>query len=757
MSMSPVLRALSASAALIVTASSAKAQDLFDTTVLRTVNLQFHDTNYWTLLQQNYTSQTNILADLTIDGVTYPSVGVRFRGNTSYTALPTGSQKASFNIDVDFVNPTQEVMGYSSLNFNNSFHDPTFCREVVYNNFVAQYMPNGRANHIVLTLNGQNWGVYANVQQFDKDLLREHFVDEDGLRIKCANNPQGPGLRYNGATQSGYTGYEIKDPGGFADPWAPLIATCNAVTNLPTADWPAIDAIFAIDQGAWSTALENLLTDDDSYVNKGADFVVYRDPVDGRTHLMQTDANESFTQTTWSPFLNFTATTKPVLSRVLTYPELRQRYVAHYRHAKQNLNWAYFEPIFTAHRTLIDAAVQADPKKLYTYALFTTNFTSSVTLPYSGPAGGTVPGLQSFVTGRLASLNANAEIAAVGPTISELATSEAFPDPTETVFVTARVAAATGAGVSRVDLYAKPTGGAYTRVQMFDNGLNGDGAAGDGVFGAVSPIASAAGKIVPFYVSAASTNTYSSQTYEPALAENGPLSFSYSFGQSGLRVTEYMYSGLSGEFIELTNTSSESIDLTGWSMDDDSAIAGTFSLTAGGILDPGESIVITDGDAAAFATAWGIPLSQVLGGNLAAGLGRNDAINLFDASGGLVDRLRFGDQTFAGTIRTQNASGSACRQEFGQDNIAAWVLATAGDAFGSHTSAAGDLGSPGVYGSVSCVACAADLTQNGIVDGADLGMLLSGWGSAGASDLNGNGTTDGADLGMMLSSWGDCP
>jgi hypothetical protein len=48
----------------------------------------------------------------------------------------------------------------------------------------------------------------------------------------------------------------------------------------------------------------------------------------------------------------------------------------------------------------------------------------------------------------------------------------------------------------------------------------------------------------------------------------------------------------------------------------------------------------------------------------------------------------------------------------------------------------------------------ADLNGDGIVNGADLGSLLSGWGQPGPTDLNGNGITEGADLGMMLADWG---
>jgi hypothetical protein len=53
--------------------------------------------------------------------------------------------------------------------------------------------------------------------------------------------------------------------------------------------------------------------------------------------------------------------------------------------------------------------------------------------------------------------------------------------------------------------------------------------------------------------------------------------------------------------------------------------------------------------------------------------------------------------------------------------------------------------------------CPADIDASGIVDGADLGVLLSAWGNAGPADLDTSGAIDGADLGILLSAWGDCP
>jgi hypothetical protein len=55
--------------------------------------------------------------------------------------------------------------------------------------------------------------------------------------------------------------------------------------------------------------------------------------------------------------------------------------------------------------------------------------------------------------------------------------------------------------------------------------------------------------------------------------------------------------------------------------------------------------------------------------------------------------------------------------------------------------------------------CPGDLSNDGNVDGADLGQMLSAWasGPGNPADLNADGTVDGVDLGLLLSAWGTCP
>jgi spore coat protein CotH len=119
------------SLAMIAGTSAAQPPDLYDESVLRTVELSFAHADWWAQLTANYGTGTDLAADMTVNGVTYANVGVRFKGNSSY-ALTGNSQKKSFNVSMDAFVTGQELYGYDTLNLNNSFQDPTFCREVAY-------------------------------------------------------------------------------------------------------------------------------------------------------------------------------------------------------------------------------------------------------------------------------------------------------------------------------------------------------------------------------------------------------------------------------------------------------------------------------------------------------------------------------------------------------------------------------------------------------------------------------------------------
>ncbi len=171
---------------------------------------------------------------------------------------------------------------------------------------------------------------------------------------------------------------------------------------------------------------------------------------------------------------------------------------------------------------------------------------------------------------------------------------------------------------------------------------------------------------------------------------------SVSMAAGQIVITEWMYSGSDGEFIELTNIGDMDIDLTGWSYDDDSETPGVFDLSAAGIVAAGQSIILAEESATYFRDAWGLDASVVVLAEYTNNLGRNDQINIYDNNDLLVDRLTYGDET-VGSIRTQNISGWTTFENLGVDNAPAWMFSSLGDLQGSYFSTNGDLGNPGVY------------------------------------------------------------
>jgi len=153
------------------------------------------------------------------------------------------------------------------------------------------------------------------------------------------------------------------------------------------------------------------------------------------------------------------------------------------------------------------------------------------------------------------------------------------------------------------------------------------------------------------------------------------------------------------------------------------------------------------------------PQTQVRGGSLAVGAGAfpfggnpNDfgvtiefAPYLYTGGHLLLEIRHGGNGTASRALEALNTGTAG----YGSDYAAVWsgnANAVDGGLAGSFTimrfTATGD--DPGILG---------DLNNDGIVDGADLGILLSNWGNPGLGDLNDDGIVDGADLGILLSNW----
>jgi len=165
-----------------------------------------------------------------------------------------------------------------------------------------------------------------------------------------------------------------------------------------------------------------------------------------------------------------------------------------------------------------------------------------------------------------------------------------------------------------------------------------------------------------------------------------------------MRITEYQYNG--SEFVEFTNVGTASIDMTGWSFSDNARNAGDVSLSGYGIVNAGESVILSEESASGFRTRWGLCAGvKVIGGNSTNNLGRSDEINLYDNNNTLIDRLTFNDQSTVAPLggpRTDTKSAWVPAAALGTNQHNQWILSAAADVEASYASTpAAYIASPG--------------------------------------------------------------
>jgi hypothetical protein len=627
---------------------------LYDSANVRNIYLDFPQSNYWTLMTSNYQSATYIPASMTVDGVVYDSVGVRFKGNTSYTMLPQGSQKKSFAVSTNEYIAGQDLMGYNTLNLHNCFQDESFLREVFYLHQIRRHIPAARAAFSHLYINGADWGLYPNVQQLNGDFLKEWFMNNDGINWRCDRPPGtgggGPGgggwgdgttaLNYLGTDSASYKQYYTLKSSGIAQPWEKLIDVCDALNNTSTANMPSVIPDFLdVDRTLWFLASEIAFSDDDSYVMKGKmDYYVYYDATTGLLTPQEFDGNSVMENAAvnWSAFYHATNANYPLLTKLLAVPEYRQRYLAHMRTIiAEELDATTAPAILDHYKAQIDALVQSDPKKLYTYSAFTTE----------------VNALKSWITTRRNNLNANAEVAQVAPVISAVSYTDiagqawTAPAANQVAHVTASVSSTNG--ISAVTLYySNNVVGNFSKTAMYDDGAHHDGAAGDGTYGGDVP-GQIAGTYVRFYVEAAANNTAKSVSFDPPGAEHNVYVYqvqSLGSATTGVVINELLASNTAGvvdevgefeDWVELYNNNSFSVDLSDFYLSDNPLNLPKWKFPNNTVIPAGGYLVFwADEDSSQGPTHMNFKLSAL-----------GEPLMLLDTVLAIVDSVNFGPQT----------------------------------------------------------------------------------------------------------------
>ena len=267
---------------------------IFDSSVIRTFFLNFENEDWEAELADFNNTDVDVPATLEVDGKTYQNVGTHFRGLSSFMMVQEG-RKRSLNLSLDWIEKGQDIDGYNTFNLLNSHEDPSFLRTILYYQIARDYIPTPKACFVRLVINGENWGIYINAQQFDEDFTKEWFGSKKGRRWKVPGNPGARGgLGYLGEDIEPYQEiYSMKGKND-TDDWQAFIAMLRVLNETPSEQLEdELAPLLNIEGALKFLALDLALINNDGYWVRSSDYNIYRDRR-GQFHLIPHDANETF-------------------------------------------------------------------------------------------------------------------------------------------------------------------------------------------------------------------------------------------------------------------------------------------------------------------------------------------------------------------------------------------------------------------------------------------------------------------------------
>jgi hypothetical protein len=589
----------------------AYAQGFYDRSTVQTIEVFFASATWDSQLDNlAATTEDYLLADsVRINGVTFDSVGVKYKGNSSYNP---SNNKNPLHIKLDWVKGNADYDGYTSVKLQNGYQDPSMIREVLSYAILEQYMDCPQANFANVYINGTLRGLYSNAQSIDDKFNSDHYYSADGSFFKC--NPVGgagpgssasPDLKYLGADSSLYfSSYQLESNYGWND--------LRNLTDTLNNQFAQIEEVLDVDRALWMLAFNNVLVNLDSY--SGA----FR-----QNYYLYNDLNDRFVPTVWDlnmsfagfpggsgsssattnldPLNNSTSSIHPLIVKLFGDARYKRMYLAHLRTIVQEI-FASGNYLTTANaiRTTIDASVQADPYKFYTYTQYQNSLTTGVT-GGGGPGGGTTtPGIQALMDARVTFFNSNSNYLLVAPTLVGYASSNTSPSYGETITITANCSNENAVFLG----YRYSHELKFTKITMLDDGAHNDGAAGDHVYGAFVTM-NCADLEYYIYLENANAGLFSPQRAEhefhhltvtvvaPAVDQ---VVINELLASNGSIVLDAY--GENDDWMELYNTTNMAIDLSGLYLTDDALNLMQFQLPIGTIIAPHAVMVIwTDDDA----------------------------------------------------------------------------------------------------------------------------------------------------------------
>ncbi len=503
---------------ILLTTSLANAQSFYDLTQIQEIRIYFSQNDWdYQLDTAKAGSDSYLQADsVRVNGKLFKKCGVKYKGNSSYDA---SRAKNPLHIKLDY-DKNADYQGFTDLKLGNGWSDNSMIREPLCYSILRQYMDAPRGNFAKVYINDAYYGLMNNAESIEKRFLLEHFYSSKYAFVKCnplsigAGLGNGPNLAFLGNNIADYASkYELKSDTG----WSELIQLCDTLSN----HFDAFGQIADVDRFLWMLAFNNVMVNLDSYTGTfRQNYYVYRDhnrqwqPIVWDLNMCMggfavaggnAGALTTATMPTMSHTLHKSETGWPLINKLLNDPFYIKMYFAHLRTINnENFVNGQYKTLTNELHNMVDPAVQTDPNYLSTY----TNFQASLDSHTPGSNGaGTSPGIFLLMDARAAYLKN--VLSAASPLISNVSVSNGnnFGETAiVSVAVTNNTAVYLGFRYKKTDR--------FVRVPMFDDGVHGDGAGGDGVFGAECPLLSLS---VQYYIYAENAQT---GAFSPERAEH---------------------------------------------------------------------------------------------------------------------------------------------------------------------------------------------------------------------------------------------
>ena len=472
-------------------------RDLFDKATVHDVSIRFGQTHWSDSLDSlRIYGDEMITATVVVDGMEYKEAGVRYRSGMGYSM---GNARNPMLIELDMKDKTRNYHGVKHIKLSNAYKDPSLIREVLGYEIAGKYFPCPRAGFVNLTINGDNRGVFVNVEDIDSSYLVKHFGTSHGSLFEATLDSKPDVNNTECGKDLGSLNFEPHPQclqrffkGREDANWSAL----ETLTKILKEDEDHAGTVINLDKTLWMLAFNNLTANLMSYTGQhSANYFLYEDKSNHFAPILS-DLNMGFggfkntgvggdltleALQDIDPLLHIDNVNKPLISQILKNEEYKKVYLSHIRQMWKDYfeNGVYLERAKALQAVVAPYFMNSVNKGEFSSRDFQNSLTSTVGTQDK------IPGVVELMSKRAQFLKSNAAVSIIPPDVSnvDIAKREKFAAKKVTDF---RIVATIENFPKKVRLYYRPSAkDSYTSVEMFDDGASGDGKIGDKIFGVI--------------------------------------------------------------------------------------------------------------------------------------------------------------------------------------------------------------------------------------------------------------------------------